>query len=305
VFGRIYLNHNLIYEHFVAGTDGTGLDYSVTTTLSAGDILDFAVAPNGGDAFDSTMFSSSILTISFAAPSVNAGGTVNGGSFASSLAAAGIASAFGTNFTIGNNFATAVPLPTTLGGVSVKLNNTAAPLFFVGPNQVNFQIPWELLGQTQTSLTITNPGGISATQTINLSPAAPGVFTVDSSGKGQGAAQISNTAIFAAPANSIPGASARPAQRGEFITIYCSGLGAVQSPPASGAAASGQPTLALPTMTIGGVAVTPSFAGLAPGFVGLYQINAQVPQSVTPGNAVAIVITAGGVTSNTVTIAVQ
>lgn len=58
-------------------------------------------------------------------------------------------------------------------------------------------------------------------------------------------------------------------------------------------------------MTIGGVAVTPSFAGLAPGFVGLYQVNAQVPQGVTPGNSVAIVITASGMASNTVTIAVQ
>ncbi len=146
VFGRIYLNHTLIYEHFLAGTDFTGVNYAVTATLAVGDILDFAIAPNGIDSFDGSIFSSFISTISFAVPTVNAGGTVNGGSFASFLAAAGIASAFGTNFTIGNNFATTVPLPTTLGGVSVKLNNIAAPLFFVGINQVNFQIPWELLG---------------------------------------------------------------------------------------------------------------------------------------------------------------
>jgi uncharacterized protein (TIGR03437 family) len=93
--------------------------------------------------------------------------------------------------------------------------------------------------------------------------------------------------------------------RGQYITVYCSGLGAVQSPPATGAAASGQTTVATPSMTIGGFAVTPSFAGLAPGFVGLYQVNAPVPQSVTPGNSVAVVITANNVASNSVTIAVQ
>jgi hypothetical protein len=63
VFGRIYLNHNLIYEHFLAGTDGTGVDYSVTAALSAGDILDFAVAPHGVDSYDSTNFSSVIWTV--------------------------------------------------------------------------------------------------------------------------------------------------------------------------------------------------------------------------------------------------
>jgi hypothetical protein len=62
VYGRIYLNHNLIYEHFVAGTDGTGVDYSLTETVRSGDILDFAVAPNGVAYNDSTVFSSVIWT---------------------------------------------------------------------------------------------------------------------------------------------------------------------------------------------------------------------------------------------------
>ena len=60
-----------------------------------------------------------------------------------------------------------------------------------------------------------------------------------------------------------------------------------------------------PTVTIGGVSTRVLFSGMAPGFVGLWQINAEVPQSVTPGNAVPLVISAGGVSSNTVTIAVQ
>ena len=64
VYGRIYLNHNLIYEHFLAATDGTGTDYSVSVTLNVGDVLDFAVAPNGPDSYDSTHFDASVSILS-------------------------------------------------------------------------------------------------------------------------------------------------------------------------------------------------------------------------------------------------
>jgi hypothetical protein len=72
LYGRIYLNHQLIYEHFVAGTDGVGVDYSLTETLNSGDILDFVVAPNGPEYDDSTLFSSYVVaTVS----SVSSGST--------------------------------------------------------------------------------------------------------------------------------------------------------------------------------------------------------------------------------------
>jgi len=63
--------------------------------------------------------------------------------------------------------------------------------------------------------------------------------------------------------------------------------------------------MATPTVTIGGLSATPTFSGLAPGFVGLYQINVAVPDGVTPGSAVSLTVTIGGVTSNSVTLAVQ
>ena len=131
---------------------------------------------------------------------------------------------------------------------------------------------------------------------------------MNSSGGGQGAIQIANTTFIAATTGSIPGAQTRPAQRGDFLTIFCAGLGDVNNRPASGAAASGGPlstTRAAPTVTIGGVPATVSFSGLSPGFVGLYQVNVQVPASAPVGNAVSVVLTIGSVISNTVTIAVQ
>ncbi len=240
------------------------------------------------------------------APVIGAGGIVNGASFGKLPPAAGsIVSLFGTNLAASTVAASALPLPITLGGVSVTVNGVAAPLFFVSAGQINFQIPWEVGSATTASVIVTTNGNASSAASLTLAASGPGVFTINSTGSGQGAIQISNTATFAAPIGSIPGASAQPVARGQYITVYCSGLGAVQNPPASGVAASGQTTVTTPSMTIGGVPITPSFSGLAPGFVGLYQVNAQVPQSVTPGNAVAVVITANGVAANSVTIAVQ
>src|SRR4029077_993163 len=63
VFGRIYVNHSLVYEHFLQGTDGTGVDYTVNVALKTGDTVDFSIAPNGVEDDDATRFSSSILSI--------------------------------------------------------------------------------------------------------------------------------------------------------------------------------------------------------------------------------------------------
>ena len=96
--------------------------------------------------------------------------------------------------------------------------------------------------------------------------------------------------------------------RGAYVSIFCTGLGAVTNQPATGAASPAVPlafTVATPTVTIGGVVAGVSYSGLAPGLVGLYQVNAQVPADVSPGSAVPVFISIGGVQSNTVTIAVQ
>jgi uncharacterized protein (TIGR03437 family) len=63
--------------------------------------------------------------------------------------------------------------------------------------------------------------------------------------------------------------------------------------------------MAAVTVTIGGVPVVPSFAGLAPGWVGLYQVNVEVPPNAPVSDAVPVVVSVGGVTSNQVTMAVQ
>jgi uncharacterized protein (TIGR03437 family) len=98
--------------------------------------------------------------------------------------------------------------------------------------------------------------------------------------------------------------AAHPATKGETVLIYCTGLGVVSSPPDDGTAANGQATVATTTVTIGGVSAAVSFSGLAPGFVGLYQVNAAVPSGIASGNQ-PVVIREDGSSSNSVMLPVQ
>jgi uncharacterized protein (TIGR03437 family) len=239
-------------------------------------------------------------------PVINASGVVNAASYTAPVSPGGIASLFGSNLA-GSTAVAALPLPTLLGGVTVKINGVAAPLFFVSPSQINFQVPWELLGQAQGSIAVTLNGVTSSSQTINLGP-APGLFSVNSQGSGQGAILVANSDIVAALEGSIPGRNTRPAKRGEFLSIFCSGLGDVTNRPLSGTSPSSSvlsATTSTPTVRIGGMPAAAVFSGLAPGFVGLYQVNVQVPDSAPTGAAVPVVLTIGGASSNSVTIAVQ
>lgn len=247
------------------------------------------------------------FTILAGRPAVNPGGMVNAASFGGQPPAPGsIGSLFGIGLAAAPLSSETFPLPTTLGGTRVELNGIAAPLIFVSPTQINFQIPWQLAGQTQVSVVVTVDGVASNAQTVNLSSFSPGLFALTQTGTGQGAILIAGTAAIAAPSGSFPGA--RPVRRGESISTFCTGLGPVTNPPASGAPASAEllsATTTTPSVTIGGLPARVSFSGLAPGFVGLYQVNAEVPLSAPIGDSVSVALTIGGAVSNTVTIAVQ
>ena len=233
------------------------------------------------------------------APSIRPNlGVVDSASYRPTLTAGGIATVFGYSLASAVASAAAVPLPTSLGGTVVTIGGIAVPLFYVSPSQINLQIPWELAGQSQAAVVVTTGVGSSTAVTVNISAAGPAIFTVNSSGTGQGA--VVNVRGQTA-------AAATPVARGQYIEIYCLGLGAVSNRPSTGAAAvdASSPALVPPTVTIGGMQVPSSFAGLAPGFVGIYQVNALVPLSVTPGSALSLSVSLNGAESQTVTIAVQ
>jgi len=201
------------------------------------------------------------------------------------------------------------PIPTDVNGVRVSINGNYLPVFYAAENQINFQCPQFAPGDP-VSLTIESNTGTSPPHSSKMQFATPGIFTIDGSGKGQGAILIANSPNIAMPhTDGIPSA---PARHGEFVSIYATGLGSVNTEVPGGSAAPLQ-TLdkvkAPVDVIIDGQNADVSFAGLAPGFTGLYQVNARIPVSASAGDAISVKIAVhlpNGtlVKSNTVSIAV-
>jgi uncharacterized protein (TIGR03437 family) len=227
---------------------------------------------------------------------------VNAASFApGGLVPGGIATVFGTNLTsnTGINLTSSLPLPTAFLNNTVLINNHPVPLFAVdnvgGQQQINFQVPWEVASGPTATVVVENTGVASPAVVAPVLAARPGIFNYAVGGNTFGAILHSNFQLAD---------TGNPAKPGENVLIYCTGLGAVSSPPPDGAAGNGEHTVRLPVVTIGGVSAMVSFSGLAPGFAGLYQINAEVPASLVSGNHPVVVMQAGA-PSNSVLLPVE
>jgi uncharacterized protein (TIGR03437 family) len=233
--------------------------------------------------------------------SISSNGVANAASYATGAVAPGsIAAVFGSFPVTSPATTPGAPWPTGLGGLSMQFGTVQAPLNYVSGTQVNLQVPWELAGRTQATITAAANGQSSAAQTVNLAPFAPGIFATNGQGSGQGAILDQSGKLVDTSNPATAGSS--------YVSIYCTGLGPVSNQPATGAASPTNPpaaTTTTPTVTIGGAPAQVLFSGLAPGFVGEYQVNVQVPAGAVPGNAVPVAISIGGAVSNTVTMAVN
>jgi uncharacterized protein (TIGR03437 family) len=236
------------------------------------------------------------------APAVNAGGIVNAASFAGGgvLAPGSIISVFGRQLAASTGGASAVPLPTTLGGATLSVGGRDVPLFFSSEGQINAQLPFELASGTRPQAMVKLATGFTVPETIIVGASQPGIFTVNQQGTGQGAILDKNGKLVDASA---------AAKAGDIVQVFCTGLGPTNPAVASGQAGPKSEPLARVVAAvearIGDKPAVVHFAGLAPGFVGLYQVNVQVPDGLAPGPAVSLVLTQNGVASNTVTLALQ
>jgi uncharacterized protein (TIGR03437 family) len=238
-----------------------------------------------------------------AAPALNSGGIVNGASFAPAapLAPGSIVSVFGANLASSPAGASSLPLPKTLAGATLQVGGYEVPLFYSSGGQINAQLPFELALNTRPQLIVKGASFVTVPETITVAAVRPGIFTTTQDGKGQG--------VIVDVANRLVD-SANPAKAGDIVVIYCTGLGATNPAVRSGEAAPTPPSplakVVMPvSATIGGQPASVQFAGLTPGYAGLYQVNVQVPSGITPGSSVPLVITQDGVPSNTVTLAVR
>lgn len=247
-------------------------------------------------------------------------GAVNGANFEASrpLAPGAIASVFGEQLADMVASAQAVPLQKEMGGVKVLVDGIEAPLFFVSYGQINIQVPFEV-GPGQKILQIMRDGQLGNQVSIQVDPFSAGIFRLGIGEYGAIRNGSKNNFPFPASFNQQYGILAAPAQPGDVLEIYATGLGPLNRQVASGAggpngtAPSGPVAHALTQnikvrfsenlLTFG---QTPQFIGLSPNFVGLFQVNVAVPISTSPNPRTPVLLDIPGKgLSNRVEIAVQ
>ncbi|MGI8744180.1 MAG: IPT/TIG domain-containing protein [Bryobacteraceae bacterium] len=219
----------------------------------------------------------------YAPRSISVNGIVGLGNF--------VAPSPGSFFTIyGTNFApdelqtaNRLPLPKSLGGISVTVNGEPVPVQAVTPWQVNAQLPQSTpAGQAAIQLQFND--GTPLSGTAQVQSAAPDVFFYHVPGPGITSGYDQAAAYHAGTA--VPADMTHPAAVGETLEFYGTGLGATDPMVEAGTASGSNPVskaVATPEVQIGGIAAKVAFAGLTPGFVGLYQVNAAVPPGLKSG----------------------
>jgi uncharacterized protein (TIGR03437 family) len=233
-------------------------------------------------------------------PGASAGTAVNAATFGSPISAGEWATVFGDFSGAATAAAASLPLETNLGGVQVQLNGVPAPLLAVSPSQINFQVP-SVTGTGNAQIAINVPGQGIVAQSGQVVASSPGIFLMDFFSLDRPGAVLSE-------ANQLTSSTVR-ANRNEVIQIFATGAGPLTQPIADGVPAPTLPlvqTILAPRVFIGNEEATVEFSGLAPGYVGLWQINALIPDVDTiTGQVPVVIIGPEGYASNAVTIWVE
>jgi uncharacterized protein (TIGR03437 family) len=264
-------------------------DGSVATKASLYFPHDVA-SDSSGNLYIADTFNNAVRLLKPQAPAIFANGVVNAARYRAEIAPGELASIFGTSFA-DQNASVGLPVGTSLGGVSVTVNGKAAPILYVSPYQVNFQVPWETTGTT-ASIVVTANGRTGTATNVPLLTAAPGLFT---SSSGQAVVQNSDSSANS-PSN--------PAKVGSNITVYFTGTGPVSPTVADGAVSPKSPAASATssaTAIIGSSSAQITFTGLTPGFVGLAQMDVVVPSGLVTGSY-KLIITIAGESSNPATV---
>jgi uncharacterized protein (TIGR03437 family) len=222
------------------------------------------------------------------APFINS--VVSAADLKSPVAPGGLMAVLGTNLSGTNQATNEVPLPTVINDSCLTVNGEPVHMLFVSPTQVNAQMPAQASGNV--ALVMHTPGGVSNTFLLTLLVSAPSVFMTPVDGLG-------NVPTIVRYSNGLVVTSTNPVHRGDVLTIYLTGLGAVNPPVADGNPALISPlstTLIDPTVQIGGVGVDVLFSGLVPGYEGLYVLNVRIPSSAPQGLSVPLTISVDGFT---------
>ena len=194
---------------------------------------------------------------------------------------------YGSNLASQPDQTSGVTFPTQLADVQVLVGGSPIQLYYASPTQINAVLPESSTGLTQ--LTIQNSAGKNSLNVL-LAAASPAIFTQDSSGTGPAAALNAHDQSLITANN--------PLHVGDTVELYATGLGLTMT------SNDLQVAVQQPTVTIGGVACPVTFAGAAPNYIGLDQINCTIPAGIAASPTSPVVITSGNQTSNTATLAI-
>lgn len=274
------------------GTNSYSLTADGSGTANLGS--DAVALGAGGQAFNGAVLSASdpgfeiffgvqMASLSGAGVFLNPQRILNGASYAPAgnpIAPGEFVSLFGTSMAATAKAAT-LPYPPTLNGVTVLINGKQAPIQYVSATQINALVPYSTQGPTAT-IVVQNGPASSNTVTVPVAVTAPGVFALDQSGTGEGAVLHANYSAVNA---------ANPALLGETVLVYLTGMGAVTPAVADGAIPGASNINATPlSVYVADVAVTPIYAGMAPGYPGLYQMNFTIPLTISTSGPVPLAI---------------
>jgi uncharacterized protein (TIGR03437 family) len=227
--------------------------------------------------------------VSVAPPQITS--VVSAADFKSPAAPGGLITVFGTALSPTNQATSQIPLPTALAASCLTVNGQPMPLIFVSPTQVNAQMPFQAVGNVV--MVVHTPGGVSPNFNLTVQPTAPAVFLSGSAGP------LTDLPTVVRQSTNLLVTDSNPVRLGDMLIIYLTGMGAVsplvpngtpgpQNPPAN--------AINPPIVTLGGANLSVEYAGLAPGEVGVYQINAVVPPNAPQGASIPLIVTQGGLT---------
>lgn len=240
-------------------------------------------------------------TIPGPAPQIAAGGVGNAATYVAPLVRGELATIVGQNLSQVTASAASLPLPTSMSGVQVTVGGVPAPLYFISPGQINFQVPFEAPTSGSVPVVVKLYGSTSAAQQVAMAEYAPAIY-----GYARTATVIDPIIVHAATYGLVT--PDNPATAGESLIIFATGAGTFDvPPPATGAAASATQlarTKVPPTVTVAGANATIQFSGLAPGFIGLLQINLALPADL-PSGTQQLVLSFGAASASAVNLYVK